>query len=86
MDKKYPPTVSLMYANTMLEQGFKECRIEGNYFIVEEKDRYLIREKKFPTIPMEELDMMTYGKDYTQEQGVIFIDEKPRYSIPLLNH
>ena len=37
----------------------------------------------YPTILMEELDMLTYGKDYTMRGGIITLTNGEKYSSPL---
>jgi hypothetical protein len=83
MKNKQP--ISLYTAMKMLEEGKVECRIENEFLIVNEEERHLIREKVYPTIPMDELDMLTFGKDYTMKGGIITLTNGDKYSLPLFH-
>ncbi len=75
--------VSEYYAQNMLLTPNIHCRIDGCYLIIDEEVRHLIREKALPTISMEELDMLKYGKDYTMKGGIITLTNGTKYAIPL---
>lgn len=71
-------------AQIMLNNPNLECRIDNDGFlIVNEEERHLIRERHFPVIPMETLDMLVFGKDYTMKGGIITLTNGEQYSLPL---
>lgn len=81
MINKHP--ISEYTAMKMIDNPNINCRIENEFLIVDEEVRHLIREKVFPTIPMEELDMLKYGKDYTMRGGIITLTNGKKYALPL---